>query len=806
MSADPVKQTLEITPLREGDFHLNALQFLEPPALVNLTLESVKFNGNVVDADIGLRHPFLGLNEFTGFDVSGVLISNGSSTGYHDAGLVRAAEGDTRLLNPDGLTRWWNPAEFPLNNGTMFGYKDGLLGTPDSVGNFNSTINGYKFFCDELTDPDSPVSSMSPTSRCVFSAGQKNVRHYSIEMGTSGLVFNYAVDASWQFPQGSPPWQVPDDFGPTANRPEAWNASVTETKNTLYNDGAASGGELGLLIDIWDHYNIDLSKVWIDSPGNFDFTELGAPVGGGEGFSTYSVEIIGATPAANHIDIIIGVECEETGYQNLLPGKAVTAYFLHTAQVFGELPIQLTAPNGGEDWTVASKEHVTWIAPLSITDVKLEYSKDNFNLDEHTIIGSTPNDGDYEWTVANDPSDTVRVRVSAVGSPSVYDDSDADFTISEIVCGTGIHSYTGQYFINGTSSWNYCQRDDFMILEAGIHAGECVLKSNYILDTNFTGYFLRFDPDVAQNVVGTQYFSLPGRKAGDSQTNYVTMSPVLDQNPVNAHMGIINGRMFDTVQIVDENGVHLEDVVVADPTTPNGRVLTIPGMDFDVDGDLWLVANVNGQSDTLPDLAPKWQLRHYVLQTSSPFYVENTSDRLDITEDLNNPAGGSYSHLRYVSDVAISYTEDYLVIFAGTIQSINRTLFVKYDISASPPTKIADADLLPYAISFCSTPSFTMSMCDIEFDHRDPIFEKCRLIVMYQKYNGSANDVHLMKIDSEFNILADEIVQTISDPWKTPFDIAINTDSTGRNLIGIDMHYSSPFNDFLYYSMPGSDW
>ena len=67
---NPDAQTIEVTPLRGLDMHLNALIFLEPPPMVNLTLESLEFNGNIIEADIGLRHPFLGLDEFTGFDVS----------------------------------------------------------------------------------------------------------------------------------------------------------------------------------------------------------------------------------------------------------------------------------------------------------------------------------------------------------------------------------------------------------------------------------------------------------------------------------------------------------------------------------------------------------------------------------------------------------------------------------------------------------------------------------------------------------------------------------------------------------------
>lgn len=98
--ADPDKETLDVIQLRAGDFHLNTLVFLEPPPLVNVTLESLEFVGNTVEADIGLRHPFLGLTEFTGFDVCGILITNGSISGFDDPEIVMAGEGDT-----SGITR-----------------------------------------------------------------------------------------------------------------------------------------------------------------------------------------------------------------------------------------------------------------------------------------------------------------------------------------------------------------------------------------------------------------------------------------------------------------------------------------------------------------------------------------------------------------------------------------------------------------------------------------------------------------------------------------------------------------------------
>ena len=338
--ADPVAGTLDVVPVRMAEMHLNALPFLEPPALLNLTLETLEFNGNIIEADIGLRHPFLGLNEFSGFDVSGILISNGSITGFDDSDLRMAGDGDTRLLNADGYARWWNPAEFPVNTGTILGYNDGLLGAPDSLADYNCTLNGYKYFCDDLDDPDDPMSEVIIDGRGLFSAGQKNVRHYTIELGTEGLIFNYAIDANWQFPQGDPPWEAPADFAPEANRPEAWRIDVTEVGNTLYYEDPDSGGDISLSIDVYDWYNADANLVRVEAPGAVPMDEATTAIGGGVGYSTYEIEITGCTPSvAGELELLITIESDTVDYGGLLTGETVSAYFIHTTEVADEAPI-----------------------------------------------------------------------------------------------------------------------------------------------------------------------------------------------------------------------------------------------------------------------------------------------------------------------------------------------------------------------------------------------------------------------------------------------------------------------------------
>ncbi len=347
---DTQAEMIEFVPLRIAELHLNALPFLEPPLYLYLSVEHLQFNGDEIEVDIGLRHPFLGLNQFTGFDVCGIFITNGSVTGFSDPAIMMPGEGETRLLNPDGYSRWWNPTEFPVNPGTIKGYTDGLLGNPYSVAEFNCTLNGYKYFCDDLAEITDTLDAVTLENRGMFNAGQKNVRCYIIKLGAGGLVFNYAVDACWKFPTGGAPWEIPGDFPPKANREEAWRISVNEIENTLYNDGVDNGGDLSLSIDVYDWFNADMNSVRVESPGNFTMIETATAVGGGEGYSTYEIDITGATPGEESIDILISVISGQEDFGGFITGTNTTAYLVHIADVSGEQPYLPADPVVGNVW------------------------------------------------------------------------------------------------------------------------------------------------------------------------------------------------------------------------------------------------------------------------------------------------------------------------------------------------------------------------------------------------------------------------------------------------------------------------
>lgn len=295
---------VSIAPLREGCFHLNALQFLEPPAMVGLSISGpmiIDQPGNYVSVDVVLTHPFPGAQQFMGFDVRGIVLMPGSDMPFTDPSLIfsrQALPSEPMLLNPDGLTRWWNPKEFPGTG--IFGFQEGLIGGKGGAGVFTATVNGYKYFADGLGS-DQPVWTTPQAGRGSFSAGATNKRRYDISFGSNSedwLKFQYAIDASWIDPPIDNPTQ-PSDFPIEANAPEGYFISVITTENTLWwLQGVGQGGKLDLSVDVYSWRPSAVKQVIIDAPHVKSSLTVATVVpgsGGGAGhppYSTYEAEIV----------------------------------------------------------------------------------------------------------------------------------------------------------------------------------------------------------------------------------------------------------------------------------------------------------------------------------------------------------------------------------------------------------------------------------------------------------------------------------------------------------------------------------
>ncbi len=93
--------------------------------------------------------------------------------------------------------------------------------------------------------------------------------------------------------------------------------------------------------------------------------------------------------------------------------------------------IEVLTPNGGEEFVAGTAADITWTSNVP-GPVHIRYSKDYFVSDDISIVSWEENDGSYTWDpIPSDFSDTVVVKVIFAGDPSVYDLSDAFFSIAQ---------------------------------------------------------------------------------------------------------------------------------------------------------------------------------------------------------------------------------------------------------------------------------------------------------------------------------------------------------------------------------------
>jgi hypothetical protein len=87
--------------------------------------------------------------------------------------------------------------------------------------------------------------------------------------------------------------------------------------------------------------------------------------------------------------------------------------------------IIILSPNGGEELSVGASHTISWTSAGEISDVKIEYiTMEGWK----TIISSTPNDGNYNWTVPDTPTEAAMIRITEVDGKT-EDSSDEVFAI-----------------------------------------------------------------------------------------------------------------------------------------------------------------------------------------------------------------------------------------------------------------------------------------------------------------------------------------------------------------------------------------
>ena len=91
--------------------------------------------------------------------------------------------------------------------------------------------------------------------------------------------------------------------------------------------------------------------------------------------------------------------------------------------------VQLTYPNGGEEFIPGTIETIVWTS-YNVPQVNIDYSLNN-GADWINIVNSLENEGSFDWTIPDTPSEECKIRIVNSENPDIFDISDTTFMIAQ---------------------------------------------------------------------------------------------------------------------------------------------------------------------------------------------------------------------------------------------------------------------------------------------------------------------------------------------------------------------------------------
>jgi len=209
------RDRVDVIPRRDSQAHLNVLKWLEGDCTDCLEITDVFNNGDsTINLTVQIRHPKPTKPEFTGFDVKGIIMFNGSYelpsvspfAPYPDDFLISWSElGDPEILNPDGYTVRWSPSYVSGSNLPLLNYYPGKYANASSTANLNAYLDFY-----------------TTEERHIFNVYGVTSREYHIYLPEGPVSAGYAIEACWFPPDNFPVNDPVNDFPVSANQEEPY--------------------------------------------------------------------------------------------------------------------------------------------------------------------------------------------------------------------------------------------------------------------------------------------------------------------------------------------------------------------------------------------------------------------------------------------------------------------------------------------------------------------------------------------------------------------------------------------------------
>ncbi|MFH1675844.1 MAG: hypothetical protein ABIC40_02380 [bacterium] len=784
ITIDPVSGNAEIVPLREAQWTVNVVKFLQPPAgkLNNLKVTVIDTTDWLTDGhivvDVKLTHPFPGLYEYTGCDVRGVFIGSGWLTSDYNGSLTWSDGGteDPYLANADGYTRWMNPTDF-TENGSFWEFITGKLGMGSD---WDATLNPYKYFTDNIGSEEDLYDFFTAgdnlDNRGMFTPGYSTTRRYDLYFAKVGgaptLNYQYAVLASW-FPADSiDPGDIPGSFPPEANESEPFLMHAVDT-GTLYYTPTEAGGNLAVDLEIFDWAPFlgasstvldDISKIVIESPQGilpspyveFDSATLMATAvpGTTAASSIVSIDIAGCLPTdVDGQTILIEVEHASATYDNaplgqVYPDGALTAYFFFTLSVSSIIPqgdapvVTAIDPPHGLTGTytydfVITGDQLTGVDELKLVgDVQETYAENMVVVDdEHITCDFDLNGLDLGF-------------YDVVASHPVNGEGALEDGFEVIECSDGIQDELTLYSTNTAFDPLFVAG----VFTSGQYSGQIITQQG----ASAWNRINVADPP-ADNTPVSYYANKPSLSA-----MYNDWSWSLDCDPINQifayttfddddESGTWPDTQFDFVKVCNQE----DGSYVGACDTNCGYA--VGQVDVDERGNIWAACS----NAYYPEMS--WTLQRWDYDPTIPddFKYTKVGDW-----DISAYIGGD----RCLSDIVVLQRYRRLYISCSNGWSPWGVRIHCWDISQDPPVHLNDA--LATQTGFYGTDSYQevhQRFVDMEVDRNDDVLSGCRLEVMFMGQPSTNRTLELRKYDLDLNLLNQSSMEFFWDWWWTTY-------------------------------------
>ncbi|GAB1443680.1 hypothetical protein MASR2M39_25220 [Ignavibacteriales bacterium] len=308
-----------------------------------------------------------------------------------------------------------------------------------STNHINGTIYGATWSTDFPQVP-AAISLTSPNGGENWTVGsthnitwsQTGVINVKLEYtSNNGTIWNQIV-SSTSAATGSYSWTIPTTVSTNCKVKitDVNNSAVTDQSNAVFTISAAptlaltspNGGENWLVGSshsiTWNQTGVANVKLEYTSNNGTSWNQIVGSTSASTGSYSWTIP----NSVSNNCKVRV------TSTTNSLISDESNSQF--TISVIPVPVVELTSPNGGENWFSGSQYSITWNF-VNVQKLKLEYSSNNgsdWNLIDSSV---TANPGSYIWTVPNTPSTSCKVRITAVENGPVSDQSDGVFSISE---------------------------------------------------------------------------------------------------------------------------------------------------------------------------------------------------------------------------------------------------------------------------------------------------------------------------------------------------------------------------------------